>query len=402
MDRFTPKAEVERSAKIFFTLVMILVAFGLVMVYSSSAVKSARGDQGEAHLLLVQLVKIAAAITGMLVMMKIDYRIFARHYVKILLAIVAVLLLVLVPIRGFSGEINGSSRWFRLGDFMVQPSEFAKLGLVIVLASLIIRSGDNIRSFFKGFCPAALAAALVCLPILVEPDFGTCTLTAAIAVILLFVGGARILHFVMAVFILAPLLFLFAYSSMNHVRERIEGFIQGSESGQVAAGLTALGSGGLYGSGLGGGASKLYYVPLCESDFIFSVIGEELGFLGTSCVILVFVLLVYFGIKVLLGIRNRYGFILALGVLLLISTQALTNIAVVLRVAPAKGIALPFVSSGGSSLMMLMMSVGLFIRIARHPDLPAPRFREEYVSTLFRRVISGILSGDTANTKRRG
>jgi cell division protein FtsW len=212
----------------------------------------------------------------------------------------------------------------------------------------------------------------------------------AMAVLLLVIGGAKISHFVLLISLGAPLLFFFAYSNMDHVRARIEGFIEPSGSGQVAQGLVALGSGGVFGNGLGAGVAKLYFVPLCESDFIFSIIGEELGFVGTSGVILVFAFLIYHGMKVLLGIKNRFGFILALGVLLLIATQALANIAVVLGLAPAKGIALPFISSGGSSMMVLMMGVGIFMRIARYPDLPAPRFGGESVPSYFQRLLTPV------------
>jgi cell division protein FtsW len=387
VETFTPRAEIERSARYFFALVMLLSVIGLVMVYSTTAVKSARSGREETELLFTQLLKMAVALAAMLVMMKIDYRVLARHHIKILLLIMVVLVLVLLPIPGLCGAVNGACRWFRIGGFMIQPSEFAKLGLMVILASMVVKSGDDIQSFFKGFLPPVLVTLLVCLPILIEPDFGTCVLTGGIAVLLLVIGGARIVHFIAIVGVCAPLLFLFAFNNMGHVKERIVSFLNPQGTGQVAEGLTALGSGGLIGKGLGGGISKLYYVPLCESDFIFSIIGEELGFVGTSGLILIFVLLIYHGMKVLLGVKNRFGFILALGILLLIATQALANIAVVLGLAPAKGVALPFVSSGGSSMMALMMGVGIFMRIARHPDLPAPRFKEEFVPSLFRHAV---------------
>ncbi len=390
MDAFTSRADMDKSAKYFFTIVMVLLCVGLVMVYSTTAVKGNRSGAGEAGMLFMQLVKIAIALAGMILMMKFDYRILARHHNKILILFALLLVLVLLPIQGFCCTLNGASRWFRVGAFMVQPSEFAKLGLVIVIASLVVRSGEKIQTFFHGFLPPVAATALICLLILVEPDFGTCALLGSLAVLLLVVGGARIVHFAVLVSVCAPLLFLFAFNNMDHVRIRFVSFFEQGGSDQVTRGITALGSGGVLGTGLGAGLSKLYYVPLCESDFIFSIIGEELGFLGATGVVVLFTLLIYHGMKVLLGIKNRFGFILALGILLLISTQALANIAVVLGAAPAKGIALPFISSGGSSMMALMMGVGLFMRIARYPDLPVPRFEEEPMPALVRNSVERL------------
>jgi cell division protein FtsW len=391
VEKFTQKEEMERSARIFFTLVMLLIVVGLVMVYSASAVKSGLADDGRTTAPLVkQLVKISVALAGMLLMMKIDYRLLARHHMKILAGIVIFLIFVMLPVPGVCGPVNGSRRWLQIGSFMVQPSEFAKLGLVIVLASMIIRSRERIRDFRGGFMPCIAATGLVCVLILVEPDFGTCALTGAVAVLLLVIGGARISHFLLLVSVCAPLLFFFAYSNLTHVRERIAAWLQPQATGQVAEGLTGLGSGVLAGRGLGAGVAKLYYVPLCESDFIYSIIGEELGLAGATGVLLAFVFLVYHGMKVLLGVKNRFGFILSLGVLLLISTQALANIAVVLGMTPAKGIALPFISSGGSSLMALMLGVGIFMRVAKYPDLPAPRFKEEELPSFVRNSLSRV------------
>ena len=180
MEPFTTKADVEKSARYFFALVMLLSVIGLVMVYSTTAVKSARGGREETELLFTQLLKMAVALAAMLVMMKVDYRVLARHHLKILLAILVVLVLVLIPIPGLCGAVNGAYRWFRIGGFMLQPSEFAKLGLMIVLASMVVKSGDNIQNFFSGFLPPVLVTLMVCLPILIEPDFGTCAQCAQV------------------------------------------------------------------------------------------------------------------------------------------------------------------------------------------------------------------------------
>lgn len=369
------KEDMERSAWWIFTLVMLLLSLGLIMVYSTSAVKSERGGGTETMILLVQLVKIAAALGGMLLMLRTDYMVLARYSRVMFLATLALLVIVLLPIPGLCPTVNHADRWFRLGGFMVQPSEFAKLGLMILLADMIVRAGKRIEHLYIGFLPPVLLTGLVCLLILIEPDFGTCVLTGCLAVIVLVIGGARIRHFLYLLpFCLLALYFL-AYSRMDHVQYRFWSFFT-SPPDQVKAGLQALGSGGIFGEGLGNGLAKLYFVPLCQNDFIFSIIGEELGFLGASGILVIYLLLIYHGGRVLFGIENRFGFLLALGILLLIATQAMANMAVVLGVAPAKGIALPFVSTGGSSMMVLMMGVGILLRIARDPgerELPPAR-----------------------------
>ena len=385
MEAFSAKEEMQRSARTFFVLILVLVGIGLVMVYSASGVKSARAGYGDMHLLLHQSVKAALGLFAMLTVMRINYLWFARHHMMILFIVLGTLILVLIPIPGLTGAVNGAWRWFRIGPFMIQPSEFAKLGLIIVLASLIVRIGDRIENFLHGFCPLLLAVAPICFLTLVEPDFGTCVLMAALAAVMLVIGGTRIYHFIIVFTCGMVLMVLFALSNFDHILRRIMEFICPPETGHVSLGLTALGSGGMFGEGLGGGLSKLYFLPLCESDFIFAVIGEELGFVGASAILLVFVMLVYHGMKVLMGIKNRFGFLVALGILLLISTQAIMNIAVVLRVAPAKGIALPFISSGGSSMLALMIGVGIFLRIAQEPDLAPPKFKDDPVTLFFRK-----------------
>lgn len=375
----------QRSAKIFFILVLVLVGLGLVMVYSASGVKNSRAGNGDMHLLLHQSVKVFVGLVAMLGIMRVNYLWFARHHMLILLGVIVALVVVLIPIPGLTGAVNGAWRWYRIGPFMIQPSEFAKLGLIVVLASLIVRSGNEIENFLRGFCPPLLAVAPICFLTLVEPDFGTCVLMAALAAVMMVIGGCKILHFILVFSSGMALIVLFALSNFEHILRRILEFLCPPESGHVSLGLTALGSGGVFGEGLGAGLSKLYFLPLCESDFIFAVIGEELGFVGTSAIVLVYILLVHYGMKILLGIKNRFGFLVALGILLLITTQAFMNIAVVLRVAPAKGIALPFISSGGSSMLALMIGVGIFLRIAQEPDLAPPKFKNDPVTLFFRK-----------------
>jgi cell division protein FtsW len=389
LETFTSRDEMERSSRWIFGLVMTLLMLGLVMVYSAKSVKSARLDGQPYAPLFSHGLKVGLGLAGMLLAMRIDYRVLGRHYLKIFLAVVAILLLVLIP--GVGAEINGARRWFLVGGQMIQPSEFAKLGLIVVLAALMVRSGNRITQFARGTLPPLAAASVICFLILNEPDFGTSVIAGCLSITLLVVGGVTIRHFTVMTLILAPLLFIYAYGNLEHVAHRFGIFMDPPQGGQLDFSIMAIASGGLFGTGLGASYCKLYRIPECESDFIFSIIGEELGFLGTAAVVLIYVGLIFFGIRIVLGIKNRFGFIMAFGVLLLVSAQALVNIAVVVGLAPTKGLPLPFISSGGSSIIALMMGIGLFLNIARNPDAASEPVRDEFCEYWFHRLASPFL-----------
>jgi len=389
IETFTTREEVERAGRWMLGLVAALLMIGLVMVFSARTVKAARLDSAALAPLLSHAVKVAIGLIGMLFMMRIDYRFWGRHYGKIFCLIMLILAAVLLP--GVGARINGAQRWYLILGQMIQPSEFAKLGLIIVLSSLIVRAGKDIELFWRGTLPSLLAIAAVCMLILAEPDFGTAAMTGCLGLALLAIGGVRIKHFSSLFLVSAPLLFFYAHQKLDYVGVRIGKFLDRPLGGHVDFSLMALASGGALGKGLGASHLKLNFIPECESDFIFSIIGEELGFLGTALIILLFAGLIYHGMKVLLGIRNRFGFILATGILLMISGQALVNIAVVVGMAPTKGLPLPFISSGGSSMIALMMGVGLFLNIARHPDLSSEKVSDPLVENWFDRIVSPVV-----------
>jgi cell division protein FtsW len=386
IDTFTNREEIERASRWVFGLVMALLMVGLVMVYSAKSVKCARLAGDPMAPLLSHALKVALGLLGMLLMMRFDYRALGRHYGKIF----CLMLIGLAGLYLFGREINGACRWYRILGITVQPSEYAKLGLIIVLASLIVRAGERIETFLHGTLPSLLAIAAVCLLILMEPDFGTTVITGGLALTLLVIGGVRKRHFFILSAAGAPALLLYAFNNLDYVVVRLEKFFNRPVGGHVDFSLMAMASGGPVGKGLGASHLKLNFIPECESDFIFSIIGEEMGFLGTGLVLFLFVGLLYFGIKILLGVRNRFGFIMATGVLLLIAVQALVNMAVVVGMAPTKGLPLPFISSGGSSLIALMMGVGLFLNIARNPDLSSEKIGDEFFEARLRRLVSPI------------
>lgn len=364
---FTDRESMERSARWVMGLILALLLVGLVMVYSARGVKADRMAGFHARPLLLHAFKVALGLMGMLAMMRFDYRALCRHYAKIGLGIVFLLGAVLL----IGAQINGSRRWFLFFGNMIQPSEFAKPALLIVVAALVVRAGGAIESFRRGFLPPFAVAGLVSLLILMEPDFGTAMITAFLAVLLLVIGGAKIRHFILLGLLAAPLVCVFAYNHFGHVEDRVDRFLRRPAGGQVDFSLMAFGSGGILGRGLGESRCKLDFIAECDSDFIFAIIGEELGLLGTTAVVLLFGLLLYHGLRILLGIHNRFGFCVAAGMLLLVTVQAVVNMAVVMGMAPTKGLPLPFVSSGGSSMVALCMAMGLFLNVARKPDLPS-------------------------------
>ena len=378
---FTDRESMERSIRWVMGLILALLLLGLVMVYSARAVKADRLDGFHARPLFYHALKVGLGLLGMLAVIRFDYRALCRHYAKLWLGVV----LLLVSVLLFGAQINGSRRWFLLFGNMFQPSEFAKPVMVIVTAALLVRAGDAVDTLRRGFLPPLAAASVIAGLILMEPDFGTAMITAFLAVLIMSIGGVKIRNFVLLGLVAAPLVCGFAYTRFAHVEARVERFIQRPVGGQVDLSLMAIGSGGVLGTGLGESRCKLGFIPECDSDFIFAVIGEELGLLGTTAVLLLYGLLLYHGLRVLMGIRNRFGFNVAAGMLLLVAVQAVVNVAVVLGVAPTKGLPLPFVSSGGSSLLALCLGMGLFLNIASKPDLPSVPVQDSWHTWLVSR-----------------
>ena len=386
VESFTPKDQMERSARWILGLTAVLIMTGLVMVYSTKTVDMARQGENPLKPLFTHGLKVAIGLTGMLFMMQFDYRALGRHYGKLLIVTLIVLVLVLIP--GLGAEVNGARRWFKIFGFMLQPSEFAKLALIITVSCLIIRARERVRTFFQGFLPPLTVITLLCTLILCAPDFGTCVIAGALGVTLLVIGGVRIKYFLVIALVMAPMLFLFAFNNFGHVAGRVKGVLEVKPGSQLHHSLMAFSRGGPLGQGLGGGEWKLYHLPECDSDFIFSIVGEELGFLGTTLVVVCFMAILLHGMRILRGIKNRFGFLMATGVLLHLTTQALVNMAVVVGLAPTKGLPLPFISSGGSSMIALLLGMGLFLNIARNPDLSS----EPVGDALFERAMQRIMT----------
>lgn len=349
--------------------VLALCGLGLVMVYSAGAWlgRTAYGDWE--YFLRRQSVFMVLAVAIMLFVSRLDYRILRRFSPQIMLA--AMVLLVVVLFVG--QEVNGARRWIRLGPTSLQPSEVAKVALTIFLAANLARQGERIRQFKMGFLPLMVVASVTMLLVLLEKDLGTTILLGALTLVLLFVAGTRLAYVLAAGMIAAPLVW-YQIVGVDYRRERLEDFLAG-DGYQVHQSLIAVGSGGLYGLGLGNGRQKLGFLPENHTDFILSTVGEELGFLGLAGVLALLALVVWRGLVAARNAPDRFGTYLAAGISSLFALQALVNMSVVLEVIPAKGITLPFLSYGGSSLLVSAAAVGLLLSVSRQP--PAWRLSDQ-------------------------
>jgi cell division protein FtsW len=349
--------------------VAALLALGLVMIYSASlALVNARTHaEVGAHLLQMQLIWCALGFVACAVMAILDYALLKRIAWPVFIGALVLLGLVFVP--GIGHASHGAHRWMSKFGFTFQPSEFAKIALIIMLAWYCDRSQRKMDTFKRGIIfPGIIIAAALGL-IFVEPDRGTTILLAAVSGMMLLVAGVRWKHlFVPALGGAAALAFSILHDPMR--MNRILAWLHPKDHLQDAAlqghqALIALGSGGVTGLGLGNGLQKLGFVSEIESDFIFSNIGEELGLIATLFVVVAFLLIAVCGIFIALNSRDNFGCLLASGVTFLISLQAVINIGVVTSVLPTKGLALPFISSGGSSLLAMLVGVGILLSVAR-------------------------------------
>ncbi|MBV8067860.1 MAG: cell division protein FtsW, partial [Candidatus Eremiobacteraeota bacterium] len=276
--------------------------------------------------------------------------------------------LVFVPHVGVG--VNGGRRWIGTGSVSLEPSEFAKLALVIYLSAVLSARGERITSFARGLFPLCLPVAIMAVLVLKEPDMGTASLLLFIALALFFAAGARLAHLGLVILTMVPFA-AFTVLASPYRRARIFAFVDPwkdplNTGFHIVQSLLALGSGGLFGVGLGASRAKFFYLPEQYTDFIFSVLGEELGLIGTLAVVALFVTLAYRSIRIALAAPDRFGFFLALGCAAMIAIQAFVNIGVVSSSWPVTGVPLPFISFGGSSLVANLLAVALIANVGKY------------------------------------
>lgn len=357
--------------KWLFAATVGLALFGVVMVYSASAVMALRDNGNQFHYVIKQAVWTGIGFIAMLAAMQFDYtRLKDRRIVYGLLIIT---LLLLVAVFGFS-PINGARRWIKLGGFRLQPSELAKLALAIFLAYFLERHAGEEQSFWRTFFPCAAVTGLLAVLIVAEPDLGTALMLVVVFAVLIYTAGARLFH--LGLFAVPALvgvigLLVFVPFRMRRMIMFLDPWADAQGSGfQVVQSLIAIGSGGPNGLGFAQGKQKMLFLPFAHSDFIFAVVGEELGLVGTLTILLVFGLFLWRGIRTSLLAPDRFGMLLSMGLVTGIVVQALFNMSVVLSMVPTKGIPLPFISYGGSSLVPTLAAVGILLNISQHATGP--------------------------------
>jgi cell division protein FtsW len=354
-----------------FLLVIVtlsLLAVGLIMVYSASAVWASYKFDDSFFFVKRQLLFAGVGVFAMFFIMNIDYWTW-RTWAKVLL-IVCFVLLILVLIPGIGVVRNGSRSWIGVGAFSIQPSEFMKLAMIAFLAKFLSERQKMITSFKRGLLPSLSIVFLAFTMIMLQPDLGTGTVMVGTCVVMIFISGARISHFIMLGMVglvgFAGLVLSAPYR-IKRITSFLDPWSDPLGSGfQIIQSLYAIGPGGLFGLGLGQSRQKFFYLPEPQTDFIFAIISEELGFIGATFVLLLFALLLWRGIRISLGAPDLYGSLLAVGIISMIAIQVMINVGVVTGLMPVTGITLPFLSYGGSSLTLMLMAVGVLLNISRY------------------------------------
>jgi cell division protein FtsW len=358
--------------RILFLITLALVGFGVVMVFSSSAIvaKEKFGDPN--YFSSKQLFSAALGLAVMFVVMKIDYHKYRSPAVIFpFLAIVVALLVVVF----FLAAASNTHRWIHFSGFSLQPSEMAKLALIFFLAHFLEKRKGNVNDIAFTLAPIAIVVGLLAGLILLQPDLGTALALLIISFVLLFVAGLDLRWVAAAVILAAPAFYLFVLR-VNYRRERILAFLDPWEEPlgrgfQIIQSLLSVASGGIAGLGFMEGRQKMFFLPEAHTDFIFAVVGEETGLIGTLVVLLLFTLFLWRGLRTAVGAPDLFGFYLALGITTMVCVQAFVNMSVVLGLLPTKGIPLPFLSYGGSSFVVMLAAVGILLNVSQRSSSPA-------------------------------
>lgn len=357
-----------KSDKTLFLLTLLLVGGGLVMVFSASHARAVAEGRSEYYFLIRQFIWAVIGFTAMWCAMRLDYRHYRRPEVVWGLVVLAVGLLLAVLVVGPS--IKGTRRWFSLGFVNFQPSELAKIAAVIFTAALLHRRMHRMRDVAGTLGPIAVGVGALVVLILSGKDLGTAAVIVGAVLTMVFAAGISYRHLGVALVPItvggAGLIWMEPYRF-----ERLLTFLDpwkyaNDEGYQVVQSMLAIASGGLMGQGFMGSRQKLLYLPEPHTDFIFSVAAEEFGLVGTTLLVLAFATLVWRGLRIAMLAPDRFGSFLALGITMVIAIQGLINISVAMSLLPTKGIALPFISNGGSSLLMSMIGMGILLNVSQH------------------------------------
>lgn len=370
MDEIQTTAVKGYDVKLLFP-VLFLVGIGIVMVYSASSALAMKKYGTDYFFLKKQALFALLGIIALVGCRHFPYRWY--RYLAYPLLLTAIVCLAALQVPGWGHTAGGATRWLRLGWITFQPSELARLALIIYLAYSMDKKKDQLKSFSIGFVPHVMVLAVLSALIFIQPDFGSVIILWSIAWIMLFVGGVRMRHLMTALVPVVPIAFFMMSGAQYRIR-RFMSFLNPweypNDAGyQVIHSLMAFGSGGLWGQGLGKGFQKLFYLPEPHTDFIFSVIGEELGLAGVWVILALYVLLLGRGMRIARNAGDTFGSLMGMGLTTAIIFQVCVNIGVTLGLLPTKGLTLPFLSYGGTSLLINMASIGILMNISASQNL---------------------------------
>lgn len=370
MNNETEKIAYERVHFDFWllTVTILLVAIGVTMVYSSSAMLATEKYGDSYYFLKKEFLFVVVGFALMALAIKIPYKFYRKFTYPILGLSVAALVLTFVP--GIRAEISGAARWIRVGSFTIQPSEFVKLSIIIFLAYSLAKKAKKIKTFTVGYLSNLIVVGAAVFLVLAGRDFGSAMLIALISGILLFIAGVRYTYLFASLLASLPVVYV-AVASVEYRRRRIMAFLDPwadryGSGFQMIQSFVAFSQGGITGQGLGEGRQKLFYLPEAHTDFIASVLGEELGLIGVVTVILLFAIFAWRGFKIAVKAPDRFSKYLAYGITIYISLQAILNLLVVMGFFPTKGMVLPFISYGGSALLTMLLATGILLNVSSY------------------------------------
>lgn len=353
--------------------VLTLMLMSLGIVYSASAAFAFQRYGESEHMLTLHALKVVMAFAGLFVAMRIDYHNYQRWTKTTVLVAVGLLAVTLL----LGGEAKGATRWLRFGGIGFQPSEFAKYALLFHLCTLLATKGELMHDFKKGFVPLMVWIGTVTVLVLLQPNFSMGSMIFLLSLVMLFIGRARMSHLAATFASMLPLLLVYMWIA-PYRRERIMNFLSGSGSGvnyQVQQGIIAFGNGGIFGVGPGDSKQRDFFLPESYGDFVFAIVGEEYGFIGTMIFLLIFLLIMYRGFKIARHAPEQFGRFLAIAITCAVTLYALINAGVTLGILPTTGLPMPFVSYGGSSMVFSAFAIGVLLNISAQTDLH-PRARQ--------------------------
>lgn len=362
-----PKVKMGSIDFVLFSTIMLLVAIGIVMVYSASSYTAFFNYKDSMYFLKKQGVAAIIGITVMFFTIKIDY-----HLLKKFTGILMILTVILLCLVFAFPAINGAKRWIDLKFTSIQPSEIAKYIVVLYMAKSIENKGERIQNFFYGIVPYFIVSGLYAGLVLAEKNLSIAAVIMIVTLIMIFVGGSKISHLIASVGsvgVLGVIFILIEPYRLDRLKYFRNPWLDPRDKGyQLIQSLLALGSGGIWGLGLGKSRQKCFYIPEPHNDFIFAIIGEELGLVGCIFIIALFVIFIWRGIKVAINAKDVFGTLLATGITSVIAIQAIINIAVVTGAMPVTGVPLPFISYGGSAIMFNLAAMGILLNISRQSE----------------------------------